>query len=159
METQIQPELHNVSQARKQRKLKRVTGIQRVCVVTAPVCPPGSTWTSSNGKRNVAGVSEANCGCAVVFAGDDGLLSLSGHRPTGDRAGEGETQKTARVQSPDNLTRDVPPAAGSHICHGRVFTCEEHPPTSDTSRILPSGVWTVTCAHGEGLQPSSLYAD
>lgn len=32
---------------------------------------------------------------AAVVAGDDGLLSLSGHRQAGYGAGEGETQKAA----------------------------------------------------------------
>lgn len=32
---------------------------------------------------------------SLVRAGDDGLLSLAGHRPAGQRAGKGETEKTA----------------------------------------------------------------
>lgn len=40
----------------------------------------------------------------VFSAGGDGLLSLSGDCQTGHRAGEGETEKAARVQPPDDLT-------------------------------------------------------
>lgn len=38
-----------------------------------------------------------------MVAGDDGLLSLPGHRPAGQRAGEGAAPQAARVQPPDNL--------------------------------------------------------
>lgn len=47
-----------------------------------------------------------------MFAGDDGLLSLSGDCQAGYWAGTGETEKAARVQPPNNLIG--PPSATPH---------------------------------------------